>query len=397
MNKASIQRHERYCRSKLAHPPPPRQKSCVACIKAKARCDSRKPECGPCQIKGRKCTYSGESLVSRVRESNGQYDSSRNQSSLSDTPETLPIAMPQSISWPIPSRLLRRKKQQPVNMAHISELVSRIICSFPGRMIKETSYPPFIHQSTFEGRMGGRRPDDPIVICQSICRKLSGYRDEGDFSVWDAVASEQERMYDQRASFDKWIFLSSAQAITIYLLMLAAEGENALIHHPTLPLTLLFTLGTHFTHLHQINPGYTSAKERNKTRLSWEDWIFAESKLRMAIVYFILELHFDLNFGLPCNREGDVQFEDLELPGTKALWEAKDQLSWQKEYDLIAEDRYFETRLKYSDLRSSYTQDSDCGQPHVPQASSELAKRIEIWQREMDEFGILVAMCSTIM
>jgi hypothetical protein len=103
--------------------------------------------------------------------------------------------------------------------------------------------------------------DDPIVICQDISRKFTAREGHSDILIWDAIASEQERIYDRRALFRKWILLSSAQTITIYLLTLIAKHENALSHHPSLPITLLFTLGALFEQLHQIHPGYVAAKE----------------------------------------------------------------------------------------------------------------------------------------
>ena len=74
--------------------------------------------------------------------------------------------------------------------------------------------------------------ENPIIVCQNITRSVRNAR--GDVSVWDAIASEQERIYDKRGSSDRWFLLSSAQAITIYLLVLATEGESAMTHHPHL-------------------------------------------------------------------------------------------------------------------------------------------------------------------
>jgi hypothetical protein len=78
--------------------------------------------------------------------------------------------------------------------------------------MNRASSPPFIHQSTFLQSMNTIPTNDPIVICQDIIRKFTAHETRGDFPIWDAIASEQERIYDQRASFSKWVLLSSAQA-----------------------------------------------------------------------------------------------------------------------------------------------------------------------------------------
>lgn len=268
--------------------------------------------------------------------------------------------------------------------------------------MNEDSCPPFIHHSTFRRSFKTPSFEDPIIICQDITRKFAARKARGDFSVWNSIASEQERIYDQRSSFDKWLHLSSAQAITIYLLMLAAEGESVLAHHPNVPIALLFTLGSNFGQLNQIHSGSMAAKEQRSDRPTWEDWIFAESKLRTATVYFILALHFNVDFGIPCDREGDYAFEDVDLPAAKILWEAKNELSWRKEFDLIEQARdniipvrTSEARLKYGDLLRLNKQHSGYEYSDIQKDESRLADRIDKWQKEMDEFGMLVALCST--
>ncbi|KAE9379500.1 hypothetical protein N431DRAFT_158922 [Stipitochalara longipes BDJ] len=459
---SSIKRHERYCRKRLTYPAPPRRKSCIACIRAKSRCDSCAPACGPCQRKGRSCMYSSDSLPSR----DGQLVLPRTRSSpeqqlpnaptavpivgqetlqntsinagmfitfdaaplsvapkpainlssepndfgsaeyravtkvalrKSDMPSTLgPLEMPCNFS----SRLLKPKKRQLAKTDLISKLISQLICSFPEREMNENSCPPFIHHSTFGRSTKVMSSDDPIIICRDIISAARKTR--GDVSIWSAIASEQERIYDQRGSFDKWLHLSSAQAMTMYILMLAAEGESVLSHHPNLPITLLFTLGSNFEQLNQIHPGFLAAKEQSRDRPTWEDWIFAESKLRTAAVYFILELHFDVEFGLPCDRESDYKLEDVDLPAAKILWDAKNEPSWREEFELRekARDTFIpecrnEVRLKYGDLVRHNKQQCGNMYPDIQKDDYKLGERIDIWQKGMDEFGTLVALCGT--
>lgn len=300
------------------------------------------------------------------------------------------------------SHLLRPKERQPAKAELVSKLVSQMICSFPERRMNEDSCPSFIHHSAFRRSVETTSSEDPIIICQDITRKFATRKDGGDFTVWNAIASEQERIYDQRGSFDKWLHLASAQAITIYLLMLAVEGESVLAHHPNLPITLLFTLGSNFEQLNQIHPGFMAVKEQSTDRPTWEDWIFAESKLRTATVYFILALQFDVEFGLPCDREGDYKFEDVDLPAAKLLWEAKNELSWRTEFDLVEKARddcipvgIREAKLKYGDLVRHNKQHCGFEHPDIQKDELRLGDRIDRWQKEMDDFGMLVALCST--
>jgi hypothetical protein len=300
------------------------------------------------------------------------------------------------------SDIIRPKERRQAKIGLVSRLVSQMICSFPERRMNEDSCPPFIHHSTFQRSVNTIGLEDPMIICQEITHKFAARKAHGDFFVWDAIASEQERLYDHRNSFDKWLYLSSAQAVTIYLLMLAAEGESILIHRPNLPIALLFTLGSNFEQLNQIHPGFEAARERSGDRPAWEDWIFAESKLRTAMVYFIFALHFNVEFGLPCDREIDYTFEDVDLPAAKILWEAKNELSWRKEFELIKQARddstpvrTSEARLKYGDLVRLNSQHGSSGYSGIQKDESRLADRLDEWKKEMDDFGILVALCST--
>jgi hypothetical protein len=152
--------------------------------------------------------------------------------------------------------------------------------------------------------------------------------------MWDDIFTEQARIYDNRAAFDKWLTLSGAQAVTVYLLMLATEGENVLNHYPNLPVALLFTLGILFGEINKIVNGFQASKGAFSNSPAWDEWVFAESKLRTAMVYFMMAQHFELHFGLPCDRDDDYTFEEIDLPASKALWEAKDSASWHQEYKL---------------------------------------------------------------
>lgn len=332
-----------------------------------------------------------------------KQDNSKSVEYASENPISLKMSNMFEMSSSAPlRRLLQPKAGIRARAGLVNKLVSQVLRSFPERNMNEGSCPPFIHPSIFHRRMNSIHSDDPIVICKEISQKFMASKAVDDFSIWDAIASEQARIYDQRASFDKWLHLSSAQAMTMYLLMLTTECEKVLTHHPTLPITMLYTLGAIFQHLNEIHPGYVAEQERIGSRPTWEDWIFAESKLRTGTVYFMVALLFDVDFGIPCDRETDSTFEDIELPAAKQLWEAKTEISWNEELDLAASRGdgsaavcANESRLKYGDLVRLNKQDGGYESPLAIENKSRLAERIEKWHKGMDEFGMLVALCGT--
>ncbi|KAJ5871095.1 uncharacterized protein N7529_003448 [Penicillium soppii] len=220
-------------------------------------------------------------------------------------------------------------------------------------------------------------------------------------SFWDTVAQEQERIYDLRCLPSKWVHLASAQAITIYLLLLTSNRDNVLQHHPNLPITLLFTLRTNFEHLHRMLSGYTAPTKQPRCRQTWEDWVFAESKLRTATVYFILASCYDVDYGLPCDRDIDHKFGEIELPATKSLWEATDEVSWNKVRDLAIPAQGRAHPVESSETRLNYTNLVELNKLHggpecraTMKCDSGLESKVQTWYKKMDELGMLVSLCS---
>lgn len=301
---------------------------------------------------------------------------------------------------PPSSQLLRPSRQKVARAELISNLVTQLICSYAEKRVDGISCPPFVHHSTVQRSAKGSPLNNPIAICQEIALKYAPNPSQTDPSLWSSIATEQERIYTNRSTFDKWTTMDSAQALTIYLIMTASAGEPVLTQYPNNPITLLYTLGALFGELNIIQPGFSASTENG--RPSWQDWIFAESKLRTAAMYFMFAMCFDVQFGIPCDRPEDYAFDDVDLPARKALWEASDEVTWEREMDLVGEKRdkdgdndggIEEVRLKYGDLVGHNKRLCEGeGQDGLYEG---LGRRIEKWQRRADEFGILVSLCGT--
>jgi hypothetical protein len=57
---STLKRHGYYCRSRRSDNTP-RSRSCLHCVKGKARCDNRRPKCSRCIVKGFECHYPAHS------------------------------------------------------------------------------------------------------------------------------------------------------------------------------------------------------------------------------------------------------------------------------------------------------------------------------------------------
>ncbi|KAJ9602144.1 hypothetical protein H2200_013264 [Cladophialophora chaetospira] len=187
----------------------------------------------------------------------------------------------------------------------------------------------------------------------------------------------------------------SAQAVMTYILMLAAAGESAMSQNKDLPTVLLFTMRVHYDWLNQYDQLPTAA-ENHIVDVSpiYDDWLFAESKSRTAMLYFVFGLFFNLEFGLPCDRNFDYLHAQVHLPAAKTLWEAIDESAWREEYGIV--DEAEGEILKYGDLKWFNKQDSSLAEKGLePNERQSLAQRIRRWQEDMDEFGMLVSLSST--
>lgn len=54
---STLKKHGYYCRSRKAAVPITRSRSCISCVRGKARCDNKRPECSRCKAKAFQCQY----------------------------------------------------------------------------------------------------------------------------------------------------------------------------------------------------------------------------------------------------------------------------------------------------------------------------------------------------
>ncbi|KAF5623269.1 5'-3' DNA helicase [Fusarium tjaetaba] len=81
--------------------------------------------------------------------------------------------------------------------------------------------------------------------------------------------------------------------------------------------------------------GNYSTSELSEPSLTWQDWIFAESRRRMSCLWLIIGCVITIENGKKCSICSDMR--SLPLPSSKLLWEARSLEEWQTEkafYDM---------------------------------------------------------------
>jgi hypothetical protein len=123
-------------------------------------------------------------------------------------------------------------------------------------------------------------------------------------------------------------------------------------------------------------PGFTCRAELSGTRPTWESWVIASAKRRTLLAMYLFTSLYNSDKGRP-NFLSD-ELRDMLVPESKALWEASERKSWEREYN-----RHM---LKWEDgmLRISELWKSE-------ETGSEARRnRITRWVQSTDEFGMML-------
>lgn len=109
----------------------------------------------------------------------------------------------------------------------------------------------------------------------------------------------------------------------------------------------------------------------------WKQWVLCESFVRVATIYFTLNVVISMEIGLPCNSPLDWDTEGMLLPASKASWSAQNIDDWRKRTSTLLPYK----QLKWKDLAAP-TSVGDCP--------------VEDWRESSDELGLLVTMAMTL-
>ncbi|CAM1510993.1 Fc.00g085060.m01.CDS01 [Cosmosporella sp. VM-42] len=172
-----------------------------------------------------------------------------------------------------------------------------ILRTYPRMMTKLDNLPPFIHPVGCglhwdQEEAGGVNyyapepskvtPLKPLAVCHSVAHIFVSRSPSSEEFLWRTIDSEQRRIMNE-------------------------------------------TLAEQF---YKLCPEPFSPCHERVTRPRWEDWIFEETRRRIAIVCFLMTL-------VVGSEESDA-FEKpslLPLPTRKDLWGAPSALIWEKEHD----------------------------------------------------------------
>ena len=122
--------------------------------------------------------------------------------------------------------------------------------------------------------------------------------------------------------------------------------------------------------------GLLCSAELARTKPTWESWIIAATKRRAVFSLYLFSSVYNAD-RLLANFIAD-ELRGVYAPGNKALWEANDRETWNKEYDRYLLD-WDDGSLEISELWASPEKEKP-----------ERRRRVERWAQTVDEFGMMI-------
>ncbi|KAL6237650.1 hypothetical protein BDW75DRAFT_203294, partial [Aspergillus navahoensis] len=229
-------------------------------------------------------------------------------------------------------RLLTRRPESSTGGKRTTHLILQTLKSYLHMMLRDHILPPFIHpRSIPQGfSMNSRISHEyssmgPLEACLSMLDKIKN--SEGRKSFWNHVRTQCEQLCSgQYQQLGKWELLGAMQAFSVYLLVMLDEGETDENNLDFFLLAGVTVLAKQLSGVRALNDSGSSLYSTD-LEVSWNEWIFEESRRRLSIIYRIVNMLTYFQPAARCDLPTDLVL--APLPAKKALWEANDWTKWR--------------------------------------------------------------------
>ncbi|CAJ2507938.1 Uu.00g091240.m01.CDS01 [Anthostomella pinea] len=392
---SAYKRHVSYCRRALSKPRK-RKRSCKQCHSAKAKC-SFEPECSRCRSKGLQCSYedpirpdvaSAAELGTdwqNAAESTGDGESAMMIPDSPPATELVPFSgsfgAAKDIVLPATSpRLVTDLRADPVVQSSV-ELLLEAMRSLPCMMSSVHTSPWFIH-----GHWHAPELPTSVINCSGIARlymeeKRPDY--SGKASLRPFVDAENRRLSQALPDCSRAEAVAGIQVLLMYLIFCALE--NISVHGvPEVRLQLLMTLVRYCERSREIdNFEPFDIDKMHDPGQTWENWIYAETRRRCAVAWFIMSRVIDLKFGVLCPTI--IGYRSIPLTSPGSLWTARTRGEWEALREIHRQEGGLPLRTfgELIDARAA-PPDSDMGQ------------RLNAWHASCDNLGLLLTQATAL-
>ncbi|KAL6826541.1 hypothetical protein V8C40DRAFT_287257, partial [Trichoderma camerunense] len=264
-----------------------------------------------------------------------------------------PSHNPPAISWPVSgysSQAITRFSAKIVSQS-CRKFIASTICTYPRMMLRPDSLPPFMHRHScglgqVDSKMSPQVTGIPsqsvvpesLAICISICHIFATKTASSEKFFCRTVDAELRRLNEEVPGFSKGETLAAIQAVLIYIIMRFFDADPSYFLANGGMFMTLQKLSEHFA---ELCPGPFSTVDSGHSECEWTEWIFDETRRRVAGVGFLLSV---ITGPENCNAIADPR--TIPLPSSKALWDSESRVLWKKNRDnALAEPQATQARL----------------------------------------------------
>ncbi|KAI0491119.1 hypothetical protein F4859DRAFT_508909 [Xylaria cf. heliscus] len=399
-SESAFKRHVAYCR-RTAGKPKKRKRSCKQCHRAKAKC-SFELQCSRCTSKGFICEYEklvlplgGNETSNDAQDASASEPSGSSPSDCTGSPGYASTEMPgfegittlSELQINTPPRSVTELRTDPKHQASALFLLE-YIRALPSMLSRRWTFPAFIHGQWHE-------PELPIKFanCSHISQLwlVRNTNPQGREIFYSAMEEESTRLMFQLENSTKEELTGRLALQNIYALLAVIDSETPQanfvpelevrkrdIDRVTRTARQCFALDAYAPF------DIDTIGDPNET---WEEFIYAESRRRCALFWFIVSRVVYLNYGSRCPPV--LGYRGLSLPAPEALWRATTRKDWKAARAEALE--RCQTPLHGTTLRTV----GDLIDCRAGASDPNREREVSNWLASSDKLGLLLVVAST--
>ena len=204
---------------------------------------------------------------------------------------------------------------------HSADLIVEALYAIPDQMLRRETFPPFIHPHWSHSAL-----PESLAVCMHLASIYSSRAPDLRAFLWRTILIEQKRAVERIDTLSNQEILAQVQAGIVYLTMRLVDEamhdlewtREMLIIQNYLCMRFLENNEFSFCHSEETHPSPT-----------WEDWIYAESRRRTSLIWFLITRTIVIMPKTECHTT--ISPETLPLPAPQMQWEARTKEAWLEE------------------------------------------------------------------
>ncbi|KAH8429244.1 Zn(II)2Cys6 transcription factor domain-containing protein [Aspergillus melleus] len=259
--------------------------------------------------------------------------------------------------------------------------IIQMLRPFPQLMVQKATFPPFIHPSYYKRCTDSHSPvlQAPLANCMSIAQMFVPRTQETKPFVWKTIRMEQRRLLSEMETFDREELLAAIQVYIIYLIMRIVDDT---LRHSEHDLHMLLSFQLLCEQFRKICAQPFALDEQANPNHTWQDWIFSESRRRVACLWFIISRVICVKTGIPCDTT--EVYRAIPLPSGHSLWTANCHEVWEAEYRA--------SQMNYRRPRLAYFGELIEAQRNPGDGSN--SQKLDLWHTDADQLGIMLMLAT---